>query len=121
MRRYLMLILTLAVSLLVGASGAQAVVIDMGATGPTAVTYPTDQSNYFGVALVPGTAGVPTVSSSGPCTDPALAPDLILSEIGLCSHGGPVMHANETFALAWDPVRSYFATTKEYVEQFLRT
>ncbi len=30
------------------------------------------------------------------------------------------MHANETFALVWDPVRQYFATTKEYVEQFLR-
>ncbi|MGH2912932.1 MAG: PKD domain-containing protein, partial [Solirubrobacteraceae bacterium] len=31
-----------------------------------------------------------------------------------------VVHANETFALTWDPVRSYFATTKEFVEQFLR-
>ncbi len=30
------------------------------------------------------------------------------------------MHANETFALAWDPVRSYFSTTKEYLQQFLR-
>jgi hypothetical protein len=34
MRRYLLLVLTFAVSLLVGASGAQAVVVDMGSTGP---------------------------------------------------------------------------------------
>lgn len=99
--------------LLLGAGGAKAVVVE-------------DESSRFGVALVPGTrgdlapAGVSAVSSSAPCTDPALTPDLILPEFGLCWHGGGVMHANETFALSWDPVRSYFATTKEYVQQFLR-
>lgn len=107
------LAVALAASLLLGAVGARAVVVE-------------DESSRFGVALVPGTrgdlvtAGVPTVTSSAPCTDPALTSDLILPEFGLCWHGGAVMHANETFALAWDPVRSYFATTKEYVEQFLR-
>jgi hypothetical protein len=107
------LALVCALSLLFGAAGAKAVVVE-------------DESSRFGVALVPGTrgdlatAGTPAVTASAPCADPALSPDLILPEFGLCWHGGAVMHANETFALAWDPVRSYFATTKEYVEQFLR-
>jgi PKD domain-containing protein len=107
------LALALCVSLLFGAVGAKAVVVE-------------DESSRFGVALVPETrgnlapAGTPAVTSSAPCADPALAPDLLLPEIGLCWHGGGVMHANETFVLTWDPVRSYFATTKEYVQQFLR-
>jgi hypothetical protein len=126
MRSHLMLVLTFAVSLLVGASNAQAVVVDMGTTGPASVAYPFDQSSYFGVALVPGTrgdlktAGIPTVTLSPPCTDPALPSDLLPPNTGLCSHGGPVMHANETFVLTWDPLRRYFSTSKEYVEQFLR-
>jgi hypothetical protein len=107
------LALVFALSLLVGAGGAKAVVVE-------------DGSSRFGVALVPGTpgnlttAGTPAVTSAGPCTDPALSPDLVLPEVGLCWRGGGVMHANETFALTWDPVRSYFATTKEYMQQFLR-
>ena len=108
------LALTFAALLLLGAGRARAVVVE-------------DESSRFGVALVPGTpradlttAGTPAVTSSAPCTDPALSTDLILPEIGLCWHGGAVMHANEAFALTWDPVRSYFATTKEYVQQFLR-
>jgi hypothetical protein len=102
-----------AVSLLAGAGGAKAVVVE-------------DESSRFGVALVPGTrgdlatAGTPAVASSAPCTDPALSSDLILPEIGLCWHGGGVMHANETFALTWDPLRRYFSTSKEYIQQFLR-
>jgi hypothetical protein len=103
------------------AGGAQAVVIDMGAGGATSVTFPTDQANYFGVALVPNTRGsLPTVSSDGPCSDPALPSDLTLPSTGLCSHGGPVIHKNETFALYWDPGHGYFQTTKNYVDQFLR-
>ncbi len=107
------LAMAFSLSLLLGAGGAKAVVVE-------------DASNRFGVALVPGTradlvtAGTPAVTSIGPCTDPALSPDLILPEVGLCWHGGGVIHANETFALAWDPVRSYFSTTKEYLQQFLR-
>lgn len=107
------LVVAFSVSLLLGAGGAKAVVVQ-------------DESSRFGVALVPGTraslttAGTPVVESGGPCTDPALSPDLILPEIGLCWHGGEVMHANETFVLTWDPRRRYFSTTKEYVQQFLR-
>jgi hypothetical protein len=105
--------LVLSLSLLLGTTGAKAVVVE-------------DASNRFGVALVPGTAGslvtagTPAVESAGPCTDPALSPDLILPGSGICWHGGGVMHANETFALTWDPLRRYFSTTKEYVQQFLR-
>ncbi|MGZ4173453.1 MAG: PKD domain-containing protein, partial [Solirubrobacteraceae bacterium] len=79
------------------------------------------------VALTPGAdrsqlppAGIFPVTSSPPCTDPALSADLVLPGSGLCSHGGAVMHANETFAVTWDPTRSYWQTTRNYVEQFLR-
>ena len=69
------------------------------------------------------------MTSNGPCLDPALAPDLRprsglpdlrLPDTGLCDHGGSVMHSNETFDLSWDPVRRDWATTRDYVEQFLR-
>jgi hypothetical protein len=141
MRRYLLSALPLLASLALSAS-AQAVVVDMHAIGQSYVKtdgngspyvqYPTDKANYTGVALAPGTTlslpdeNIPYVASSPPCTDPALPADLMrpnMPESGLCSHGGSVgsvIHANETFALAWDPLRQYFVTTKEYVEQFLR-
>ena len=124
--------LTSVASLFVATTGAQAVVIDMSpnATGQLSIPYSaSDQSAYYGVALVPGkrgdlvAAGVPTVTSSAPCIDPALAstPDLgaFLPSTALCSHGGAVMHGNETFALTWDPGRAYWETTRGYVEQFL--
>src|SRR5206468_534278 len=63
--------------------------------------------------------GVPNVSSAPPCTDPWLSSDLILPATGLCWHGGPVMHRNEPFTLAWDPLRRYWATARNYVEGFL--
>ncbi|HWC85689.1 MAG TPA: PKD domain-containing protein [Solirubrobacteraceae bacterium] len=114
------------VCLLVGASGAQAVVVDMNAAGQASVPFnASDQSGYYGVALVPGTrsdlavAHVATVSPSAPCADPALPADLVLPSAGLCSQGGAVMHSNETFALTWDPNRGYWQTTRNYVEQFL--
>jgi hypothetical protein len=114
MRRLLLILLTLVAVLGAAAGAAQAVVVDLGAAG------------HIGAALVPGTrgdlatAGISTVASSGPCSDPALSLDLVLPSTGLCSHGGAVMHANETFAITWDPIRSYWQTTRDYVEQFLR-
>src|SRR5690348_13249497 len=105
--------LTLLLSLIVGTTAAQAIVVN-------------DQGTQAGVAMVPGTqgnlatAGVNTVPPSSPCLDPALPPDLILPDTGLCSHGGAVMHKNETFDLSWDPVRRDWATTRNYVEQFLK-
>src|SRR2546423_10921166 len=128
MRRRIALVfgLILVLSLIVATGGANAVVVDTNAIGSTSVAYdPANQSGYLGVALVPGTGSslatvnVPTVTSSAPCLDPALATDLTLPDNGLCSHGGVTMHSNETFALAWDPVRRYWQTTRKYVEQFL--
>ena len=134
MRRYslntrkliLAIVATLVASLGVASAG-QAQVVDMNALGSPTVQYnPSNQSGYYGVALVPGTslpATVPAVVWSSPCTDPALTPDLTWLQTGpispLCWHNGPVMHSNETFALTWDPGRSYWATTRNYVEQFL--
>ena len=37
----------------------------------------------------------------------------------LCYHGGSVLTSNETYVLTWDPDRRYWATTRQYVEQFL--
>jgi hypothetical protein len=126
------LALSAAASLFVATSGAQAVVVDMtpSVIGQSSVAYnSSDQSGYYGVALVPGTrahlltAGIPTVTSGGTCTDPALTSDLggpTVPAIGLCFRGGPVMHSNETFDLAWDPLRRDWASTRYYVEQFLQ-
>jgi hypothetical protein len=115
MRRSLTILLTAVVSLFATARAAQAVVVDMGAAG------------HFGVALVPGTdrttGGIQTITSSAPCSDPWLSSDLggpVLPTNGLCWHGGAVMHSNETFDLTWDPLRRDWATTRNYVQQFLR-
>jgi hypothetical protein len=130
MRRARLTVLAIAVtsvvSLVVAVAGAKAVVIDMNAIGSRSVAFnPSDQSGYYGVALVPGSrlnlgvAGIPTVTPGPPCTDPALTSDLLLPSTGLCSQGGPVIHRNETFALTWDPNRAYWQTTRSYVEQYL--
>ena len=114
MRRTMLIALTFFVISLLGAASAEAVVIDMGASG------------RYGVALVPGTrstlttAGITTVTAGGPCSDPWLAADFILPSTGLCYHGGSVMHANETFAVTWDPHRLDWQTGRDYVEQFLK-
>jgi hypothetical protein len=105
MRRSLTILLTSIVTMFAMASAAQAVVVSMGASGQA------------GVSLVPSQRTNPPVS--GTCSDPWLSSDLSLPSNGLCSHGGPVMHANETFALTWDPLRRYWQTTRNYVEQFL--
>jgi PKD domain len=139
MRRYVRTVrhcvlaaLAIAASMAVATSGAQATVIDTSAFGKASVPYnPAGQESYLGVDIVPlqrydGTlpsAKVGVVTSTAPCLDPALTADLngpFLPLGGICSHGGPVMHKNETFAVTWDPLRRYFATTRNYVEQYLR-
>ncbi len=109
MRRSLTILLMSITSLLATTGPAQALVVKLGASGQA------------GVAVLPGssTAGLPTVTSGGACSDPWLAPDLSLPANGLCSHGGSVIHSNETFALTWDPLRRYWQTTRQFVEQFL--
>jgi hypothetical protein len=143
MRRFMLIALTLASSLFVATTAAEAVVVDMNAVGQASVAYSASTlGDYAGVALVPGTCAslsntspcsglsalnIPTVSSSAPCTDPSLTSDLWLfgqtgrlPDNGACYHGGAVMHQNETFALTWDSQRAYWSGTRGYVEQFLR-
>jgi hypothetical protein len=117
---------SLVAALLVAAGTAQATVVDMSQVGHSTVTFNSaDRFDYTGVAMVAGTegtlagVGAPMVTSSGPCQDPALPPDLILPSGGLCWHGGPVMHHNETFAFTWDSGRKYWQSTRNFVEQFL--
>ena len=109
MRRALM-IMVLALAALLGlAGGAQALVLSGGASG------------HVGVATLPGTP-IPTVSGS--CQDPWLFTDLggpILPDGSLCFHaGGSVLHGTETFAITWDPIRYDWATTRDYLEGFLK-
>jgi len=95
-------------SLVFAAGGAQAYVLS-------------DAGNQYGVAYVPGTHA--PGATSGSCTDPWLSPDLggpSLPSGGLCWHGGQVLPRVETFAIGWDPIRSDWATTRDFVEQFLR-
>ncbi len=146
MRRYLITALPLLASLALTTGTAQAVVVDMNpaVAGQTSVQYSAAaRGDYYGVALIPGARispnqmgpqedgssggtgvlgadGIPTVLSTGTCTDPALTPDLLLGADGICYHGGSVLHRNETFALTWDPTRSYWSGTRDYLEQFLR-
>lgn len=119
------------VSLFVAADRAKAVVVKEG-------------GNEYGVALVPAAreegsttsgylqaAGVPIVTSTGSCADPAAGtePDFLsagswpLSSPAqpICWHNGPVMHANETFTLAWEgqAPNTYWSSTKSYVQSFL--
>ncbi|HET6869517.1 MAG TPA: PKD domain-containing protein [Solirubrobacteraceae bacterium] len=85
-----------------------------------------DGGSDYGVALVPGTTlpgPVTPVSTPNTCDDPSLAPDLKWTTLGavspLCYHGGSVIHQNETYVLTWDPDRRYWATTRQFVQQFL--
>jgi len=117
-RRLILAIASTFVVSLAVVTAAQAAVVDDGGT-------------HYGVALVPDGPAVPGVlpnglqvpDPTGSCYDPSLAPDLTWQLHGmvspLCYHGGAVLTGNETYALTWDPDRSYWATTKQYVEQFL--
>ncbi len=128
MRRFLILVLPLVVSLGLTTAAAQAVVVDMNALGSTSVAFnSSDQSGYYGVAMVPGTDGtlatnnIPTVTSSAACADPAITPDLSVSSAGLCWHsvsGASVLHGNETFDFTWE-VGTQWPLTTGYVEKFL--
>ena len=117
----LALAVTGAGSLALAATSAEAVVVDMNQT----VGQP---AQLFGVQTPGAQAALAshsvTTLSSPYCNDPAPGyfnwTDFTASVQGLCWHGGPVMHANETFALTWDPSHSYWALTRKYLEQFLR-
>jgi hypothetical protein len=111
-RRLILAIAATAVASLAVAAGAQATVVSVG-------------GNQYGIAPVPGSSlpgGMP-VTTPGPCNDPSLSPDLHWLTTGLvaplCYHNGSVIHKNETYVLTWDPHRLYWATTRNFVEQFL--
>lgn len=126
MRRVPVILVTLLAALLAVAGSAQAVVVAPSAGGASVAFGAAGSGTEYGVAMAPGTrnalatAKVPTVTSAAPCIDPFLSSDLTLHSFGLCSHGGSVIHANETFALTWDANHAYWPTTLNYVEQFLR-
>lgn len=146
MRRLILICLPFLASL-GAAAGARAVVVDMKAlgSGNSVAFNSSDQSGYYGVALVPsareGTSttngvlagsGIPVVTSSGVCSDPAAVtePDILSASAGwplsnplapLCFHsGGTVMHSNETFAVEWESQADpYWESAKSYVQTFL--
>jgi PKD domain len=133
--------LTFGVSL-AAASGAQAIVVDMSQVGNLSATVPYNAADQnYGVALAPvgdassggqapgnsggvlHSVGIPVVASAAACADPGLSSDLTFlpaPSSPLCWHGGSVIHNNEVFDLSWDPMRRSWATTRHYVEQFLR-
>jgi hypothetical protein len=115
-RLILVVAATLVASLTVVAS-AQAIVVNDGGT-------------TYGVAVAPNTTFTsvlgsltPVTAQNAPCPDPSLSPDLRWLTTGLvsplCYHNGPVIHQNETYVLTWDPGRTYWATTRKDVQQFL--
>jgi hypothetical protein len=150
MRRFLLVWLPLLTALTLSTGTAQAVVVDLNPaqTGQVSVPFAVaDWSSYYGVALIPGarsglsttasylaSAGVPSVASNDPCSDPAHQTETDLLWAGswptnsndqlqpLCWHGGAVMHRNETFSLEWESVapNSYWSGTKAYVQQYLK-
>jgi hypothetical protein len=99
--------------------------LSMAGTAPALVV--NDHGAHAGVALAPGSTpdlsglGITTGTGSSQCPDPSPVVGLSLPpSAALCWQGGPVMHANETFAFAWDAKRRYWATTRDFVEQFLK-
>ena len=121
------LMLTFVVSTTALATAAQAAVVNVGGIRQAMPQY--DRGSDAGLALLPGTTSAEVTSTgasvvkdpSDACNvDAPLAAELSGSTTGLlCSHGGPVIGENETFALVWDPNPYYdYAATDQ--EQFLR-
>jgi hypothetical protein len=86
-----------------------------------------DHGTDAGVTIVPGSTpdltglGITTGTGSSSCADPLAVPELQLPPaVALCWQGGPVLHANETFAIAWDAKRRYWSTTRAYIDQFMQ-
>jgi hypothetical protein len=109
---------------------ASALIASLGIAASATAVVVNDGGTLYGAALLPngsvpgtlpGSFQVP--NSSGSCADPSLSPELTWETTGLvsplCYHGGAVLPSNETYVLTWDPDRRYWATTRQYVEQFL--
>ena len=119
MRRYSLIARRLVLALSCSLVGSLAVVASAQAVVAN------DAGTDYGVALVPNTSlpGSLDDNWNGACNDPSLTPDLAWQTTGLvsplCYHNGSVLQGNETYVLTWDPNRDYWATTRQYVEQFL--
>ncbi len=129
---------TLVASLGVAASGAQAVVVTDTNTGTVAGVDLIPSLRVLGdsVATDLSTAGVTVDAPGGSCSDPAAStePDILTTGLWptpsqtaglaepICWQGGPVMHANETFAVEWEgqSPNDFQNTTKQYVQNFLQ-
>jgi hypothetical protein len=104
---------------------ASALIASLAVVASAPAVVVNDGGSQYGAALVPGTnlPGPLQDTWNGTCTDPSLSPDLSWQTTGLvsplCYHGGSVLHSNESYVLTWDPHRRYWATTRQYVEQFL--
>ncbi len=139
MRRYsligrrviLALSCTLVASLSVVASASAVVVNDGGTEAGVALT-PSARELGSATSSYLSSAGIPIVTSSGPCQDPAASTERDILSAGswplspplaqpICWHGGPVMHQNETIALEWEgqAPNTYWKTAKNYVQNFL--
>jgi len=127
----LAVLVTSAALLSVAVSGAQAVVVnDNGDVAGVALS-PNGRLPAADVAANLNASGVSVVTSSGSCNDPAAPtePDILTAGSWplnapispICWHGGPVMHANETFTLEWEGQSpyTYWSGTKSYVQTFL--
>jgi PKD domain len=131
-RRMLVALSCSVVASLAVAAGAQAEVLhDQNTGGTTAGVALTP--NFRGGGTLPG--GVSAVAPGGSCADPAAStePDILstgtwptppladgLAE-PICWQGGPVMHANETFAVEWEgqSPNNYWPRTTQYIKDFL--
>jgi hypothetical protein len=115
----------------VAAGGAQAVVVnDNGDVAGVALS-PNGRLPANAVAANLNAAGASVLTSSGSCNDPAASTEQDILTAGswplsapispICWHGGPVMHANETYTLAWEGQApyTYWSGTKNYVHNFL--
>jgi hypothetical protein len=102
-------------SLFMVTAGAQAVVVNVNGTPAGVALLPSGAQR---ASLPNGTIQAP----GGTCSDPWLSNDLVYqpNTNPLCWRGGSVVHANETFAVTWDPMHRYWSGTRGYVEQFLR-
>lgn len=131
MRRYLLMALPVVASLFVATSGAQAVVVNENGTLAGVALVPNAREGASTTSSYLTAAGIPIVTSSGSCSDPAAAtePDILTAGSWplsapaqpICWHGGPVMNENETIALEWEgpAPNTYWSATKTYVQNFL--
>jgi PKD repeat protein len=112
-RRATLICAAVALSLGVGATASQALVVDQGASGVAGVVPVADPNANYHFVAVPN-----MITPAVTCSDNLGAP---LPATALCFQpGGHVLHSNETFALYWDPLKLYWESTRDTIDQFLQ-